>query len=36
VSPQIQKPGREPSLKAACDVAEASRGFFGSLLRAKV
>jgi len=30
--PRFRKPGREPSPKAACDVAEASRGFFSSLL----
>ena len=30
--PRFRKPGREPSPKAACDVAEASRDFFGGLL----
>ena len=30
--PKFRRPGREPSLKAACDVAEASRDFFSSLL----
>jgi len=29
---RFRKPGREPSPKAACDVAETSRGFFSSLL----
>ena len=30
--PIFRKPGREPSPKAACDVAEVSRELFSSLL----
>ena len=30
--PRFRKPGREPSPKAACDVAEVSRELFSSLL----
>jgi len=32
--PRFRRPGREPSPKAACDVAEASRDFSSSLLDA--